>query len=325
MKVTQTESATATNGPASPPETPKAGNAQDSPLSAWERITFGTAHAVAVALLRFLSLRGLYSIGCGFGTLEWVTNFKRRRRYARALEQVLGRKPSTRERRRFTKQYFQRQRCDKIFYLVFDRIPRHQAELLLSIEPKAMIEAAMADGKGVYMAMSHFGAQHVAGMLLAVQGYKVVGVRDRHEGGLRRYILDRFDRQYPELSRLRVLYSDSYPRDIYRCLEEGYILGSSMDVSRVRHPNQRVEEVEIAGERRQFVTGPLRVAMRCGATVLQAFVMPEPNFRYRLEIVSTLIEPNPTDAEAAIRRAMSEYAATAEKYARRHPELLTRI
>ena len=323
--MTQTELARGADRLANPPEHAGAVQSEPSPLSAWERIAFGTAHAFAVALLRCFSLRGLYSIGRLFGTLEWVINFKRRRRYARALERVLGRKPSARERRRFTHRYFQRQRCDKIFYLVFDRIPRDQAASLLSIEPKEMIEAALADGKGVYMALSHFGAHHVAGMLLAVQGYKVVGVRDRHEGGLRRYILDRFDRQYPELSRLRVLYADSYPRDIYRCLEEGYLLGSAMDVSRVRHQNQRVEEVEISGERRQFVTGPLRVAMRCGATVLQAFVMPEENFRYRLVIVSRLIEPNPADREAAIRRAMSEYALTAEKYAREHPDLLTRI
>ncbi len=46
-------------------------------------------------------------------------------------------------------------------------------------------------------------------MLLALNGYKTAGVRDRNEGPLRRYVQGRFDRRHPEFQRMRVLFADS--------------------------------------------------------------------------------------------------------------------
>ena len=295
-------------------------------VSTWERVSFGLTHAVAAVLLKCLSVEGLYGFGRMFGYLEYLVNFKRRRRFDRALRFVLGRKPSVGEKRRHTREHFQRSRCDKLFYLVFDAISRDKAMSLLVVEHKEVLDAAMARGKGVYLAMSHHGAYHALGMLLAVNGYKTVGVRDRNESALRRYVQQRFETRYPEFNQMRVLYSGDYPREIYRCYKEGYLLGSAMDISRVRDTTQRTEEVTIFGERRAFLSGPMRVAARCGAPVLQGFVVPERGFRYRLDIVDTLLDPDTaSDENAAIQAAMQAYAARVESYVRARPSLISRI
>ena len=277
-------------------------------------------------MLAVLGLSGLYRFGRFFGSIEWIIDYRRRRRFATAYAHVLGRQPATAERRRATREFFRRTRCDKLFYLIFDRIPRATAESLFAIENQPLLDAALARGHGVYVALSHHGSHHAAAMLLALRGYRVAGVRDRREGGLRRYVQDRFDQRYPEFRRMRVLFSDSFPRDIYRCFHEGYVVGSAMDVTRVRHANQKAEEVVIFGEKRLFLSGPLRVALRCRAPVLQAFIVPEPDFRYRLDIVGTLIDPREVeDEEAAVVEAMQTYTTNVAEYLRATPTLLSRV
>ena len=308
--------------PAAPPRTDTA----SIELSLWEWVSFSVAHAVTAGLLYCLTLRGLYRFGRMFGTIEWCVDYKRRRRFDKAVVRVLDHAPSRKERRRLGREFFIRTRCDKLFYLIVDRIPRDQAASLLSIPNRGLIDEALARGNGLYLAMSHHGSHHVLAMLLALNGYRPAAVRDRNEGALRRYVQRRFDLHYPDFHRMRVLFADSFPRDVFRCLKEGYVLGSAMDVNRVRHESQKTEEVTIFGERRKFLSGPLRIARRCKAGVLQAFVFSEPNFRYRLELVDGLIDYEAdTDESSAISTAMQSYAATVERYVRRDPTLLTRI
>lgn len=295
-------------------------------LNWWEYATFTLAHAASSILLLLLTLPGLHWFGRVLGSVEWLLNYKRRRRFAGALRQVLGREASGAERRQWTREYFMRSRCDKLFYLIFDRIPRAKAMSLLSISNQELLDRALSRGRGVYMAMSHHGALHEVSMLMALRGYKIAGVRDRREGAMRRFIQKRFDRKYPEFGRMRILFADGYPREIYRCLADGYVLASAMDVSRVRQPNQKTEEVRVFGETRLFPSGPLRIAHRCQAPVLQAFVFPENGFRYRLEIVGMLIAPDvSTDEDAAVADAMRTYATHVERYVRASPSLLTRV
>jgi len=308
------------------PSPVKPGVTESERLNWWEYATFTLVHGVSSALLGLLTLPGLHWFGRVLGTIEWLINYKRRRRFATTLRQVLGREATGAERRRWTREYFTRSRCDKLFYLIFDRIPRAKAMTLLSIGNQELLDRGLSRGRGVYMAMSHHGSLHVASLLMALCGYKTAGVRDRREGAMRRYIQERFDRRYPEFTRMRILFADSYPRDIYRCLSDGYLLYSTMDVSRVRQPNQKTEEVTIFGETRPFPSGPLRIAYRCRAPVLQAFVMPENGFRYRAEIAGMLIDPDvSTDEDSAVAEAMKSYATNVESYVRAAPSLLTRV
>lgn len=300
--------------------------ADPATLTVWEYVSFTIAHAMIGGLLACVSLSGFYRFGRIFGTLEWLINHKRRGRFSAALQRVSGRVPMARERRRATRDFFVRTRCDKLFYLILDRIPRDKLMALLSISNQALLDESLARGRGVYLAFSHHGAHHVIAMLMALKGYKTAGVRDRREGAIRRYVQQRFDRVYPEFQRMRVLFADGYPRDIYRCFRDGCLLGSAMDVSRVRDPNQRTEQVTIFGEERLFLSGPLRIALRCRAPVLQAFIVPEGGFRYRLEIVEMLVDPEKVrDEAAAVARAMHTYAANVERYLRAFPSLISRV
>jgi lauroyl/myristoyl acyltransferase len=295
-------------------------------LTAWENVSFTIAHWATALLLACLSLSGLYRFGRVLGTLEWLINYKKRRRFTATLERTVGHRPTGAQRRRASREFFMRARCDKLFYLIIDCIPHDPAKSLLTIGNRPMLDEALDRGHGAYVALSHHGAHHVIAMLLAIAGYKTAGVRDRREGAMRRYVQGRFDRRYPEFQRMRVLFSETYPRDIYRCFKDGYLLGSAMDVSRVRDPNQKTEEVTIFGEKRQFLSGPVHIAIRCQAPVLQGFIVPVEGFHYRLDIVGMLADPlEVRDDDAAVRQAMQTYDANVESYVRASPTLLSRL
>lgn len=295
-------------------------------LRVWQRISFAIAHAGVRLLMVCLSLKGLYRFGRMFGSIEYLINYKRRRRFHRMLQPVLADAVSPAERRRFACEFFRQRRCDKLFYLVFDCIPKDTARSLLSIGNRPILDDAVARGRGVQVATAHHGPVHVMGLLLSVNGYKVAGVREPHEGAMRKYVQERFDRLYPEFRQVRILSSESFPRDILRTLKEGYLIGSSMDVAGVDDPNKKTEEVTIFGQRRRFLSGPLWIALRCGAPVVQVFILPGKDFRYRLEVVGQLLDPDAApDRDRAVRDAMTLYAANIERYVRETPHLISRI
>lgn len=303
-----------------------AGTPVQRPLTLWQWASFGAVRGAVRALYVVLGLRGLYRFGRLFGSAECLINFKRRRRFHATLAHALGRTPTARERRVHARDFFAQRRCDKLFYLVFDAIPRERAISLLTIRNQALLDAAAARGRGVQVATAHHGPMHVMGMLLALRGYKVAGVREPHEGAMRQYVQQLFDRRYPEFRRARVLSSQSFPRAILRTLQEGYVIGSSMDVSRIKAPNQKTVEVDIFGERRRFLSGPIWLALRSKSPVLQAFAVPERDFHYRLDVVEMLLDPETvSDPEAAVDAAMRRYAANIERYVRARPGLVSRV
>ena len=189
------------------------------------------------------------------------------------------------------------------------------------------LDEALAHGRGVYVMLSHHGSHHVAGLLMALLGYRCAGVRDRNEGSLRIYVQDKYAGTFPEIAAIRVLYADSFPRDIYRCFHENRVVGSALDVSRVRGLALKTCPVLVFGQTREFLTGTLQVALRCGATICQAFVVSRPNFYFRLIVNPPLYVPAENErgeSDELIRRLMQMYADGIAAHVREHPDHISR-
>ncbi|MCH7527633.1 MAG: hypothetical protein IID39_09360, partial [Planctomycetes bacterium] len=93
-------------------------------VSLWERFSFQVTRLFLYGVWRTVSLNGLYQVGRAFATMEWLINYKRRRRFARRLMEVYGGELGSSKRRRATWRHFVRTRCDKLFYLIFDDLPQ---------------------------------------------------------------------------------------------------------------------------------------------------------------------------------------------------------
>jgi len=297
-----------------------------APVSAWERFSFASLRAVVYGLACVLTLPGLYRFGQVFGFVEWAINFKRRRRFAARLRSLIGPDLPASAVREATLAHFIRTRCDKLIYLIFDLLPKEQMLGRFTIVNRRLLDEALARGKGVYVALSHHGAHHVAGLMMSLLGYKVAGVRDRQEGAVRRYIQAMYERRYEELRQARILYSHSFPRDIYRCFRENFALGSALDIHRERDAHLKTATVDFCGQKREFLTGTAQIALRCGAPILQGFIVAEPQFRYRLEIHGPLADADHAgETPELLQQVMQQYADNVERYIRAYPAEITKV
>jgi lauroyl/myristoyl acyltransferase len=142
------------------------------------------------------------------------------------------------------------------------------------------------------------------------------------------YVQEKYTKTFPEYAAVRLLYADSFPRDIYRCFQENRVLGSALDVGRVRGQTLKTCPVHIFGQTREFLTGTLQVALRCGATICQAFVVSRPNFYFRLIVKPALYVPPDRAREEnpeLVGRLMQMYADGIAAHVREHPDHISRV
>lgn len=309
--------------PAAPAEAPPRRERQ---LGWWPRTSFAFVRAMLRVLLAVCGLRGLYRICRGFGTLEYLINYKRRSRVRGMLRKVFGREITRHERHRMVREHFMRQRCDKAFYLIADMLGTEQIKRCFNIVNRELMDGGLARGRGVYVLLCHHGAHHVTGLTMSTLGYRVGGVRDPNEGPLRTYMQSLWAKKHPELTPPKVVYSGDFVRDIYRLFKDNYALGSALDVSRVRDPRLRSLPVQIFGETRQFLTGTLQIALRCRAVVLQGFIVSRDNFVYQLELHGPMVDPDRfEESPELLGDILQRYADNIAEYARQYPDHITRV
>lgn len=305
-----------------PPETHR----EPRDLGLITRAKFALVRAFLWGWARLFSLRGLYLFGRFFGTCEWLINYRRRRRFRRRLLEIFGPDLPPARTRTITRNYFMRTRCDKLFYLIFDKLPRHKILNRVRFHGEDVLRQALARGRGAYVALSHYGSHHVAGLLMALMGYKVAGVRDPNEGAARRYIHQRYAATFPEYRSMRIFYSDTFPRQLYRAFEQGCVVGSALDIERDRGSHLKTMPVRIFGRQREFLTGTMQIALRVGAPILQGFVISRRNFYFRLVVIPLLMDPpGGMPDDELLRAIMQRYAENIEAHVREYPDHISRV
>jgi lauroyl/myristoyl acyltransferase len=300
---------------------------REDDVSWLNRVKFMVVRGFLFGWARCFSLTGLYMFGQFFGTCEWLCNFKRRRRFNQNLMEVYGNPPDglPPSARGACREHFMRTRCDKLFYLIFDKLPREKILKRVKFHDRHIIDDALARNKGLYVCMSHHGSHHVLILIMALLGYKVAGVRDRNEGPLRKYVQQKYDETFPEFRSIKMFFADTYPRDLYRCFAEGRLLGSALDVFRDRGAHLRTATVELFGKKRDFLTGTLQIALRCGAPIVQGFVVSRKNFYFHLIPKGPLVDPDTaTDTPEVVQVAMQHYADNIAEHVLKYPDHLSK-
>ncbi len=296
-------------------------------LGWFTRLKFMFVRGFLYAWARCFSLKGLYLFGRAFGFCEWLINYKRRRRFWDHLRKSIGagiEEMDPEVRRWACLNYFMRTRADKLFYLIFDKLPRHKILNRVKFHDRHLIDEALERGKGVYVCLSHHGSHHVLVLIMALLGYRCAGVRDPKEGALRRYVQEKYEETFPELNEIRLFFADAYPRDIYRCFHDGFIVGSALDVGRDRGAHLRRAKVKMFDQEREFLTGTMQIALRCGAPVLQGFVVSERNYYFHLIPKGPLVDPDSPAGGDSLQNAMQEYANNIARHLLQYPDHISK-
>jgi lauroyl/myristoyl acyltransferase len=170
-------------------------------------------------------------------------------------------------------------------------------------------------GKGVLLLTAHLGNWEVGGLMLArvKQPIHVVLVPDMFPG------VERERRRLHERSGVREIRVDRSivpTLAILRALGENAIVAMQGD----RDFDNTGVAVAFFGREAFFPRGPLRVAMASGATVLPAFIVRQPDGRYRAIVEEPLPIETGGDRDAALRVNVERYVALLERYVREYPE-----
>jgi len=295
------------------------------PLTRWERLSFETMRAVLYVLARVLSLGGLYHVGRAFATCEWLINYKRRGRVHRAVAFVLGPDNSLPRRWHAGWRHFVRVRTDKMMYLIMDLLPAERLLKRLTVTNRHLLDESLRRGRGMYMALSHLGSHHLVISILMELGYeKIAGVRAGQMGAEWRFVQNK--REQRGRSQVEYFVSGSFPRGIFRRLQDNYLVGSLIDVQGPRGEHLKTVEADIFGVRQRFLTGPLQIALRCRSPVVQTFVVSQPYFRYEVAFEGPLVDPEIEDESPdVLQKAVERYAANVERFARRYPCHISRV
>lgn len=300
---------------------PSDARGQEKPLPWWVQAKFEVVCALLGLWLRCFGLNALYALGWVFGFFEWLINFRLRGRFCRRVREVIGPQVGSVRALGMSRRFVQRLRCDKLFYLVFDGLGEETIARQVRLVGNEPLDAALSRGKGVHVLASHHGPQHVAGLLLAQLGYRVLAVRDRNQGASRRFIQERFARTLPESRGFQFVFADDFPRMIYRAFREPTMVCAALDVSRVRGERQRSMRVRLFDKEYEFLCGTVHMAMRSGVPIFQIFVSSLPFFRYRIEFAGPLWQPTAphSDDGSAVAEVMQRYARGIEDFVRRYP------
>jgi lauroyl/myristoyl acyltransferase len=310
----------------SPASDSTAGKPVDRPIPSLTVLRIKFVRGFLVAWMRTFGLSGLYLLGQIFGTMEYLVDYRRRGRVRAKLREYFKDEFPSAWHRRMTQRYFMRIRCDKMFYTIMDRIPRAQLMSRIKLIHGGQIDDALAREKGVYFALCHFGSHLIAGLMMQLLGYEIAGVRDAKESHVRRYIQNKYRETFPEVARMKLFYSPSFPRALYRHLQDNGIVASLLDAERRRGDTTKTQPVTIFGETREFLIGPVQLALRCGSTIMQGFVVSRKNFYFQLVCGGALIDPDAQrDDPETVACVMQTYADGVEQFARAHPDHLMNI
>jgi KDO2-lipid IV(A) lauroyltransferase len=176
-----------------------------------------------------------------------------------------------------------------------------------------LIRDAVAEGRGVIMALPHVGSWEWGGAWLALEAMPMTAVVERLEP---ERLFEWFVGQRAAMGLTAVPLGDSSGAAMLRALKEGAVTGLVSDRDLVGNG----VEVEFFGETTRLPAGAATLALRTGAVLLPVVVYSGPGNWHTGVVHPRLDTTRSGSLRADVTRLTQELAACFEAFIRRHPE-----
>lgn len=236
----------------------------------------------------------------------WLSPAQRRNaldNYAAAL----GREPDDTEVARVAKRAFQNYGRMLIDFLVLDSLSRNEVLERVSNDGREHLDAALARGRGVIMAVPHMGSWDMAGSYAAALGYSVWAVAERFPGSLNDAVVttrQRFGLNVVTLGRSAV-------RAITEALQANGVVALLCDLE--QGPGVAVR---FFGRRAIVPAGPAAFALKTGAALLPAYQYAAARGRYHVHLDPALDWPDGETKEGLMQRVVDRF----EEFIQQRPD-----
>jgi len=240
---------------------------------------------------------------------------ERHMRRVLASECVAGVEPDAALVRRLTRRSY---RATGRYWLEGARLPYTPpatvfARMSLEGESRENVRAAMAEGRGVVMALPHVGSWEWGGTWLALEGWPMTAVVERVDS---ERLFEWFVEQRAHMGLTAVPLGEGASPVLLRALKKGGLVGLVSD----RDVAGNGVEVEFFGERTTLPGGAATLALRTGALLLPVVVYSGPGNWHTGVVHPPLDTTRHGSLRADIGRLTQELATLFEGYIRRHPE-----
>jgi KDO2-lipid IV(A) lauroyltransferase len=175
------------------------------------------------------------------------------------------------------------------------------------------LRAAMAEGRGVIMALPHVGSWEWGGAWLALEGMPMTAVMEKLEPPA---LFEWFVGQRAAMGLTAVPLGDGSGAAVLRALREGKLVGLVSDRDLVGNG----VEVDFFGEKTTLPAGPATLALRTGAALMPTVVYSGPGNWHTAVVHAPLDTTRSGSLRADVARLTQEVAVCFEEFIRRHPE-----
>jgi lauroyl/myristoyl acyltransferase len=253
-----------------------------------------------------------YRLAAPTGGLLYILSPRLRRILAHNIAHVLGADVNSEQVLTVV-----RQACVNVIKGHYDlfrvsRLTTGEIKEMTRVEGSEHLEQALARGKGIVIASAHFGNVDLMAQLPLAYGVPVTAAAYHVQPErLFRYLL-----RLRQSHGMRLIPSDEPMTGLFRALKRGEIIALPCD----RDFGDNGMMVEFFGSPTRLPDGPVRIALRTGASLVPAFVLRLPNDSFLVQIESQLELPHTQDHEADVMASMKMVVAAMERHISKHPE-----
>ena len=200
-------------------------------------------------------------------------------------------------------------------FIEFIRFPHTSSEKIreiVTIEGKAHIDGALAQGNGAIILTGHFGNWELLAANLVDQVAPLTPIARRLRSGR----LDTQVRRWREAAGYSTIDRDNAARDILRCLKRNELIGVLADV------DTSVEGVfvDFFGRPAHTPYSPVAIALKTGAPILPTFIIRQPDDSHRVIVEPPMKLKTTGDRDQDFLINTQKFTEIIESYVRSYPE-----
>src|ERR1700694_5542826 len=267
----------------------------------------GASYQAGARMMRALPPALRHAAAAPGGTAWFWLSAAQRRAALDNYAAVLGRAPADPEVARVARRAFQNYGRMLMELLLLGSLPPDDPRRRMTYEGREHLDAALAGGRGVIMAVPHMGSWDMAGSFAAPLGYSMWAVAERFPGTLN----DAVVRTRQRFGLNVIMLGRSAVRSITDALRGNGVVALLCDLE--QGPGVGVR---FFGRRAVVPGGPAAIALKTGAPLVPAYQFSPSPGRYHIHLDEQLRWPDAENKEGLMQRVVTRF----EDFIKEHPD-----
>lgn len=269
-------------------------------------------------IVQFLPLRIIYIVASISAFYFYLFAGSIRKSIYKELKRHIGNLYTKKEIRKFTRKSFEMDIKRRFEELIFGKLTKDLVDNMVSIEGIEYLKQALTRGKGAIILLSHFGSFLMVLAALGFRGYRVNQIGGppilKHHRFIHKRIFEVRKQEYNNLP-ITFIRSDESMLSAIKALKNNELVAIAFDgrVGKQWIPVKMFNSVAMINP------GPLKIAIKTGATIIPTFIIRNNDNTHRLILEPPFELEYTKDKEKMISTNLQKLAEIFEGYIQRFP------